>query len=69
MIILYKCDHEKNTRCNKRLCYYRNHIMPCKGTTHIDEAVKDKNDVPIVQYMRIDNLVVLITEVKKDDSD
>lgn len=69
MIILYKCDHEKNTECSKRLCYYKNHKFPCKGTIHIDEAVKDKNNIPVVQYIRIDDCVVIITEAKKDDSD
>ena len=66
MIILYKCDHEKNTGCNKQMCYYRDHMLPCKGTIHIDEAVKDKNDVPVVQYVRFGGLYVLITEAKRD---
>ena len=57
MIILYKCDPDKNTNCKKRICFARKPCMnnPCRGTRNVDYAVKDKTGKPIVIYLRYED--------------
>ena len=53
MIVLYKCDPEKNTKCKKKLCLlYTKGRYSCKSTKHPEYAVKDENGEPIVYCMR-----------------
>ena len=47
VILLYKCDPEKNTKCKKRLCQWR-----CKMTKDPEFAVKDGQGEPVIAYMR-----------------
>jgi len=51
MIILYKCDANKNKECKKRGCYQKG--GPCSKTKNPGFAVKDeKTGAPIIEYVR-----------------
>ena len=54
MIVLFKCDTEKNTKCKKSCCYKRG--GRCRLTKSEEFAVKDeKTGKPIIGYMRFDD--------------
>ena len=51
MIILYKCDPDKNTECKKRGCYQKG--GKCSRTKNPDMAVRDKKTgKPVIEYVR-----------------
>lgn len=61
MIILFKCDADKNTECRKRGCYQRG--GECRLTKYPEKAVKDeKTGAPIIGYLRLDNEPPLIDD-------
>ena len=51
MIILYKCDPEKNVPCKKRMCTIWN---KCECTKDPKYAELDEDGSPIVAYARIE---------------
>ena len=51
MIILYKCDADKNTECRKTSCHKKG--GPCNKTRNPEFAFKDeKTGKPIIEYVR-----------------
>lgn len=55
MIILYKCDPEKNAQCRKGMCYLNTRCKhPCRNTKHPEYAQVAENGKPIVAYVRLD---------------
>ena len=61
MIILFKCDADKNTECRKRGCYKRG--GKCRMTKNPDLAVKnEKTGQPIIGYMRFEGAPPLIDD-------
>ena len=59
MIILYKCDADKNTECGKRGCYQKG--GPCSKTKKPEFAVKDeKTGKPIIGYLRFEGEPLLV---------
>ena len=47
MIVLYRCDPEKNKECRKRMCQKK-----CTRTKKPEYAVKDQDGEPIIEYLR-----------------
>ena len=56
MIVLYKCDPEKNKTCRKRMCYtnLKGWKNPCRATRNPDYAVLDEKGRPIIDWIRFE---------------
>ena len=55
MMVLYRCDAEKNTECKKRGCSHNNKIWKCRCTSNPDYAQKDENGQPIIAFIHFDD--------------
>ena len=56
MLILYKCDPEKNTKCRKNMCYLNTRFKhSCRNTKYPEYAQVAENGKPIVAYVRLDD--------------
>lgn len=69
---LYKCDPEKNVKCSKDICFYRNFggapAGDCKSTTNPDLAIKDENGKPVEEIaLNLEIIKKLKSEFKVND--